>query len=375
MVDLALKTLLYDKLRFAITVSGVAFAVALIVVQSGLFRGILENSTITIEKCNADIWVTSKNTPNVDFAHAFPETYVNRVRSIPGIARADNLIVQFMNINLPSGSEESVVLYAMGDFKNWNLPWNIVEGDPSDLHRGYYIMLDDYAATRFGPFAVGDHREILGTRLKIIGRTKDALSFTTTPMGFIDYRLAQELNPDQLRGKTTYIVAKLAPEADAAAVAAEIRRRLPYNDVHTRKSWADQTRNYWVSSTGIGINMLLTVFLGCLVGVVVVAQTLYTAVLDHLKEFATVKAIGGSNRDIYKILLKQAVISAVVGYLIGCLPIFLVRVLVTRVHLKLVVTPEMMLIVFIGTVLLCQAASIVSFNKVASTDPALVFRG
>jgi putative ABC transport system permease protein len=65
----------------------------------------------------------------------------------------------------------------------------------------------------------------------------------------------------------------------------------------------------------------------------------------------------------------------VTGYLVGCLPIFLVRSLVTKVHLKLIVTPEMMLVVFIGTVLLCQAASIVSFKKVAATDPALVFRG
>ena len=48
--------------------------------------------------------------------------------------------------------------------------------------------------------------------------------------------------------------------------------------------------------------MYLTVFLGCLVGVVVVAQTLYTSTMEHLKEFGTVKAIGGGNLDIYRIL-------------------------------------------------------------------------
>jgi putative ABC transport system permease protein len=375
MVDLALKTLLHDKLRFAITVSGVAFAVTLIIVQSGLFFGLLEKSTITIEKLDADLWVTSKNTPNVDFAHAFPETYLYRVRSVPGVARADNLIVQFMNINLPTGSEESVVLYAMENFARWNFPWNILEGNTTDLHRGRYLMLDDYASTRFGPFAVGDHREIFDTRLKIIGRTREALSFTTTPIAFIDYRLAQSLSPDRLGGKTTYIVVKLEPGADVGKVRAEIRRRLPFNDVHTRENWAAKTRKYWISNTGIGINMKLTVFLGCLVGVVVVAQTLYTSVLEHLKEFATVKAIGGSNVDIYKILLKQATISAVTGYAAGCLPVFLVRSLVARLNLKLVITPEMMIIVLVGTVLLCQAASVVSFRKVAATDPALVFRG
>lgn len=375
MVDLALKMLLHDKLRFAITVSGVAFAVTLIVVQSGLFFGLLEKSTITIEKMDADVWVTSRNTPNVDFSHSFPETYLKRVRSVPGVARADNLIVQFMNINLPTGSEETVVLYAMENFARWNVPWKVMEGDTADLHRGNFIMLDDYAATRFGPFALGEHREIFDTRLKIIGRTGEALSFTTTPLAFIDYRLAQELSPDRLRGRTTYIVVKLAPGADRASVMAEIARRLPHNDVHSRESWAKKTRDYWINNTGIGINMKLTVFLGCLVGVVVVAQTLYTSVLEHLKEFATVKAIGGSNLDIYRILLKQATISALSGYGVGCLPVFLVQSLVARVHLKLVITPTMMLIVLIGTVLLCQTASAISFRKVAAADPALVFRG
>lgn len=100
-VDLATKSLLHDKLRFLITVSGVAFAVTLVFVQVGLFIGLMDNATLTIEQIDADLWITSHNTPNIDFAHTFPETYVKRVRSVPGVARADNLIVWFMNVNLP----------------------------------------------------------------------------------------------------------------------------------------------------------------------------------------------------------------------------------------------------------------------------------
>ena len=101
------------------------------------------------------------------------------------------------------------------------------------------------------------------------------------------------------------------------AVAAEIRRRLPYNDVYTRDEWARRSRTYWVVSTGLGMNMGVTVFLGILVGIVVVAQTLYTSAVEHVKEFGTVKAIGGSNWDIYRILGEQALIAAVVGFVLG----------------------------------------------------------
>src|SRR5947208_614741 len=88
MVDLALKILLDDKARFLITVSGVGFAVALVFVQVGLFLGLLDNASVTIERMDADLWVTARHTPNVDFGNTFPETLARRVRSVTGVARA-----------------------------------------------------------------------------------------------------------------------------------------------------------------------------------------------------------------------------------------------------------------------------------------------
>lgn len=374
MVDLARKNLLHDKLRFLITVSGVAFAVTLVFVQVGLFMGLLDNASITIEHLQADLWVTPRNTPNVDFAQTFPETSVQRVRSIPGVERADNLIVWFMSVALPTGAKEGILVYALEDFLRWGLPWNVVEGNLADLRRGDYFFLDDSARKRFGAFGPGDYREILGRRLKIIGRTRDALSFSTTPVAFMDIRTAQELSPDELGGNTTYILVRLAPGADPEAVRREIRRRLPYNDVHTRAEWAAQSRRYWIESTGLGLNLAVTVFLGCLVGIVVVAQTLYTSTMEHLKEFGTVKAIGGSNRDIYRILATQATIAAVVGFVLGGLMSWLLRPAMASIDLKLIISPSFAVTVAVGTVVLCLAAAMISFRKVAAIDPALVFR-
>jgi putative ABC transport system permease protein len=373
-VDLATRSLLHDKLRFFITVSGVAFAVTLVFVQVGLFLGLMDNASLTIDQIDADLWVTSRNTPNVDFAHTFPETYIKRVRSVPGVARADNLIVWFMNASLPTGAVEGTEVYALENFAAWSFPRGVVEGNLADLRRGPYMVLDDSAKKRWGAFAVGEHREVLGRRLKIIGRTVDAKSFTTTPLTFMDYRLAQSLNESDLRGNTTYILVKLAPGADAGAVRAEIQRRLPYNDVYTSREWAKRSRSYWIDSTGLGLNMYITVFLGCLVGIVVVAQTLYTSTMEHIREFGTVKAIGGGNGEIYKILGKQATIAAVAGFALGALQAFALRPLMAKIDLKLIIPNQLFVAVLAGAIILCLAAAILSFRKVASIDPALVFR-
>jgi putative ABC transport system permease protein len=373
-VDLATRSLLHDKLRFLITVSGVAFAVTLVFVQVGLFLGLMDNASLTIEHLDADLWITSHNTANIDFAHTFPETYINRVRAIPGVARADNLIVWFMNVSLPNGAVEGTEVYALDDFNAWNFPWKLEGGNREDLRRGAYAIVDDSATKRWGPFRVGDYREIVGRRVKIIGRSIDAKSFTTTPLTFMDYTLAQSIVPSELRGHTTYILVKLAPGADRERVRAEIARRLPYNDVYTSAEWADHSRRYWVDSTGLGLNMYLTVFLGCLVGIVVVAQTLYTSTMEHLREFGTVKAIGGGNADIYLILGKQSTIAAVAGFLLGALMSYAIRPLIYKIDLKLVIPTELSIAVFAGSIVLCLAAAMISFRKVAAIDPALVFR-
>ena len=374
MVDLGLKTLLHDKVRFLITVSGVAFAVTLVLVQVGLFVGLLDNSTITIRKLSADLWITSKNSPSLDFVHQFPESNLYRARSVPGVARADNLILSFMQVSLPSGAEETAIVYAMEDLRGWAMPWRVTAGNVDDLKRGAFVMFDESATKRFGAFQVGDYREVMGQRLKIIGTSREAKSFTTTPLGFMDFRRAQELQPELLGGKTSYIVVKVAPGASVEAVRAELAARLPYNDVFTSQAWAERSRGYWIENTGLGFNAFLTVFLGCLVGVVVVAQTLYTSTMEHLKEFGTVKAIGGSNLDIYRMLGKQATVAAVLGFVLGYLPAQLLKPVIASAGLKLIIAPELTLLVLVGTVALCLASALVSFRKVASIDPALVFR-
>jgi putative ABC transport system permease protein len=375
MIDLAVKMLLDEKVRFAATVLGVGFAAGLVLVQVGLFFGLLDNASITIERLDADLWVTARNTPNVDFANPFPETYVQRVRSVPGVQRADNLIVWYAIVALPTGAKESVIYYGLSDFSAWRFPWNVESGDPADLRRGHYVLLDASAQRRFGAFRAGDYREFQGRRLKIIGRTREALSFTTSPVAFLDYTLAQSLSPDELSGRTTFIVVRLEPGADAAAVRREIERRLPYNDVYTRADWAARSRGYWIESTGLGLTLFLTVTLGASVGVVIVAQTLYASTAEHLVEFGTVKALGGGNLTVYAIVAEQASYAAVLGYGLALALAHGLSPLLARLDMKMIVSPTLLGLVFVGTQVLCIGAASLSFRKVALLDPAIVFRG
>lgn len=373
MVDLALKSLFHDKARFLLTLAGVTFAVTLVLSQVGLFLGLLDNASITIERCRADLWVVSKGTPNIDFGHPFSNAYVSRIRSVPGVERADNITVTFLPVVQPTGGEETAIAYAMDDFSAWGLPWDVAQGTLNDLH-GPGMFLDSSASKRFGPFAVGDYRESFGRRVRIVGRTRGAVSFTTYPIIFVDSAFIQELLPDLAGGNTTYVVVKLGPNADLEQVRNEIRKRMPYHDVWTKAEWMQRSRRYWVVTTGLGFNIFVTVALGCLVGLIVVAQTLYTSTLEHIQEYGTLKAIGAGNGTIYWMLVKQALVSAALGFVTALAPVLLLQALVPSAGLKLLTPTWLLAVVFIGTVALCLAAAVASFRKISTVDPAIVFR-
>jgi putative ABC transport system permease protein len=108
---------------------------------------------------------------------------------------------------------------------------------------------------------------------------------------------------------------------------------------------------------------------------VIVAQTLYASTTEHLTEFGTVKAMGGSNLTVYGIIAEQASYAAALGFgLAATLTYGLIPPLAT-LELKMDVSPVMAASVFVATQVLCLAAAVLSFRKVASLDPAVVFRG
>ena len=125
---------------------------------------------------------------------------------------------------------------------------------------------------------------------------------------------------------------------------------------------------------GIGVGFAVTVLMGVVVGMVIVGQTLYSATIEHLREFATLKAIGATRRDIYRIIVEQALITAGAGFAAGTAIVLLVVPAVRRAGLDIVVPPALLAAVFALTVGMCLAASVVSVRTALRVDPLVVFR-
>src|SRR4030095_12934524 len=136
--------------------------------------------------------------------------------------------------------------------------------------------------------------------------------------------------------------------------------------------WSRTQRTYWMFGTGAGITVLIAAGLGMLVGIVVVAQTIYAATVDHLKEYGTLKAIGAANGYIYRVITQQAMASAVVGYGVG-IAIAIAVSQASQLGTTAILLPWPLLVALgLATAAMCLIASIVSINKATKIDPAMV---
>ena len=374
MPPLAQRNLFHDKVRLTVTLTGIVFSVVLIVVQLGLFFGFTTATSNLIDHSGADLWVTSKNVPYVEQGVAFSERKLNQVRAVPGVADAQKLIAHWTQWKRHDGGEDSVQIVGINVDDPMERPWNLVEGRVEDLKSPDAVILDVLYKQKLGVTQVGEVFEIGGHRARVVGFTRGIRSFTTSPYVFTSFKNAQ--NYTNLREDQTYFVlVKVAPGADVRQVRRDLLAHVTDVEVFTTGEFSHMTTFYWMFTTGAGVAVLIAAVLGLVVGFVVVAQTIYATTMDHLREFGTLKAMGAPNSYVYKVIMKQAAISAVIGYGLG----MIVSVFVVRASQEggaAILMPTSMAVgMFFLTLLMCVGAGLVSINKVTRIDPAMVFKG
>ncbi|WP_029897830.1 FtsX-like permease family protein [Desulfohalovibrio reitneri] len=373
-VPLAYRNLVHDKVRLAVTLIGVIFAVVLISVQLGLFIGFTTTISGVIDNSGADVWVASRGIKNFDIALPMEERTNNLVMAVPGVARTGKLIIQFANWKKPNGDLESIEIVGYELEKGLGGPWNLVEGNTDWLDIRDTIVVDRLYAEKLGVVDLGDSAEIANKRARVVAFTHGIRSFTTSPYVFTSFKNALEYSTVQ-EDQLVYILVEAADGVSSSELKKRILARVDDVDVFTTGEFSLKTINYWMLSTGAGMALLIAAFLGLVVGMVVVAQTLYATTMDHLPEFATLKAVGAPNAYIYRILIAQAVISAVGGYLLGMAASLGVARLSQNAEALIRLPWPVVGGMFFLTLAMCLGASLVSINKITQTDPMLVFKG
>jgi putative ABC transport system permease protein len=374
MVSIARKNLFHDKIRFLVALAGIQFAVVLITIQVGVFLKFLTNASVLIDHTEGDLWVTARNLENFDYGRPFSEKKVYQARGIPGVLWAESYMLAWGYWKTPRGSQETIQMIGFNPETMVGGPWEIREGNPQDVKYFNSVFVDESESNRLGDLPIGGETEINSHRVRVVGITRGAKAFTQVPYVFTSFKNAQILSAYQAKGNTTYVVVKVAPGYAVEEVRQRLAATLKDVDVYTSDGFTAHTRGYWMVNTGAGVALLVTALMGLVIGTIIVGNTIYASTTEHLKEFGTLKAIGASNWDLYKIIIEQASINSLIGYSTGMALCYVIIQIMKKGKLEVLLPWPVLAGVFVVTALMCLGSSVLSIYKVTKIDPALVFK-
>lgn len=371
-MTLAWRNLFHDRLRFIATLVGIVFSVVLVLIQLGLYFGFGHMVSTMIDHANADLWVLPKGAKCFEDPSMLDSKLRDKVAGVDGVASAVPLVIGFSDWRLSSGEVTPVFIVGVDPKADSLQPWNVVEGDARELTQWGTVVVDRSYFDRLGVNKVGDTAEIRGHKVKVVALTDGIRSFTTTPYVFTDQKDAR-FYTGTLPSRASELLVRLKADADRGKVIKEIRDRVGDAEVLTTDQFRQRSRSFWLFGTGAGAALFAGAILGVIVGTVIVAQTLYSSTKDHLSEFATLRAMGSSNNYIYNVIIYQALINAVIGFIVATGIGYLVVRMTEKSALPIVITPWLVAALMVLTIVMCVVSGLVAIVRVVRIDPATVF--
>lgn len=369
MIWLAFCNLFQNKVRLVISAGGVALALLLILALDAIFTGVEQRITAYIDYSGADIWVSQSDVFNLHMASSsLPEAVARKVKSVPGVA-AVSPILYFTN-NVTVGAERNLA-YIIG------LPKKAELGIPWDVSAGLHLpgegetVMDSSVAEKSG-IALGDNVEILGEEFEVVGLSEGTASLVNS-VAFISQK-----DFERMRGSydtISFLLVKVLEGESPEIVAERIKARVRDITVQTRVQFAQQERQV-VKDMSTDLITIMNL-IGFLIGLAVMALTVYTSTLARRREYGMLKALGARIIDLYLTVLAQAFLSVMLGFLFG-LAITLLLTLVIPfigINLTMVVSPASLIKVGAVSFLLAAISAMIPIRQIAGLDPAMVFRG
>ena len=373
LAKLALQMLVDVPYKSLGTLLGVFISAFLMLQELSTLEGILTRVAAIPDTAGVDMWIASSATESIGATDSVPESRLAAAAGTPGVAWAAPVLLGMGRVTRPDGVRECVSVLGVKAPRYAGLPRRLATGTTPDSLRGTSrIFLNNNDRPSFGAAQLGDRIEING-RAGIVSGFFEGMD----PHAPCFYVYA---NIDDARAMTDYPddrVTFVALGLDAGARVEDVKRRLSARvadvRIFSRKDLHDAEVRYFLVRTPAGVFIGVGVAVAAIVGGIFVAVTLYSMVLDRIRDYGMLKAIGARSRELVQLLLLQAWSFAVAGYGLGVVCFLLVRHLLTT--LRMVVTPQILITVAIVSFLTCTLASISAMRRVLTLDPAHIFRG
>ncbi|MEC4802808.1 MAG: ABC transporter permease DevC [Jaaginema sp. PMC 1079.18] len=381
-ISLAWRQLTYNKIRLVVAITGITFAVILMFMQLAFLDSLYDSQTALHQRLQGDLVLFNSQMKTLASTEEFPRQYLYRALNISGVASINYLYHAQRPLKYGDtlGGKGAIIIginpenpaIAFPDAENLlpkiNTIGTVLFDRNSDV-KEYGNILTDLANQ---PYIKA---EIAGRQVRIVD-TVDFAGASFADDGNIITSVATFLKvSDRRADDITLGLVRLQPQANAQAVLAAIKAQTPdLIQVMTIAEFIAYEKNYWSTSAPIGFVFGVGVFVGFLVGVVIVSQILFNEVSEHLPDYALLKARGYRDRYFLKVLFQEASIIAILGYVPGFIAALgLYAVSRDATALPIIMTTPRAIIVLGLTLTMCFTSGAIAMRKLKDADPAELF--
>lgn len=365
-ISLARKNLFHEKARLIISVCGVTFSVFLILILLALYRGWSETLSEYVYSVNAQVWVMQKG--SIDMSHSIsllPNQIGEQLKSIEGVEQVHYLVGNRIVFKL-NGEEVSTRVIGFDTVDQVGKPTNMIEGQA--IPQSGEIVIDQIVHKNHG-VDIGDSIDLNGSSFRVVGIASGGPLFQQSYVRIEDARALFHLEEI-----SNFFVVSMNTGDDVEAVMQRIENQIQGVDAQTRAEFAENNERE-IMDKFLPI-ILVLVFIGFIVGVVIISLTIYTATIEKMREYGVLKAIGAPNRYLYRVVLTQSAISGALGYALGAVLTYFGGDVIKEIEpmfATLVKWQDILAVAFMTLAMILLAAYI-PLRRMMKIDPAIVFK-
>jgi len=365
-----------------IAAAGVAFAVLLMCTQVGFYFALLDSTVELLQRCNAELFIKSTNRYSLVNREGFSIRRLRQAAACEGVTDTYPLYLEptlAVWRNLDDGLPRWIRVIGFNPMDPVLLIPEVWDLRDRLLPAGAAIS-DRQSKAIYGPIGEGVESELTGKRVKIVGQFDLATDFMNDGNLIMSARNFQRYFP--MRGGSASTLddvdlglIKIAAGQEPRDIRQRLQAALPRDvDVLTKAEMIGEERRFWQRSTPVGIVFGMGTVMGFIVGVIICYQVLFSQLADFMPEFATLKAMGYPFRYFLGVVIQQALLLAILGFIPGLLlSALLYQGIGAWTGLLMRLTVGRSLVVLLLTVLMCVASGFLAIRKVRSADPAELF--
>jgi putative ABC transport system permease protein len=383
-IPLAWRNLTQNKLKLAASIAGAAFAVVLMLVENGFRNALLDNMVAVVLNLDGDLFITNRGRYMVSQPVPFPRGRLELAEGAPGVAQAHPFYLlteeEALWRNPLTGLSRPIRLLAY-DPQADLLLLDAVRRQRVLWSRPDTVLADDRSKLGlFGSLRPGTISEFNNRRVEVVGNFSMGTDFRSngtivmSELNALRYCPQRGLLPWSLTPVDIGVL-RLLPGAPLNAARTAVAERLPADViVLTKPELVRKEQDFWEKVTPIGVVFDIGMAMGFVVGLAICYQVLFAEIADRLPQFATLKAIGHTDRALVRIVLLEALYLALMGFAVGItISRWLFRWLEDQTGLNMILSVADAVSVLVLTVLMCGAAGLLASRRLLTVDPASLF--